>query len=150
MNSPTPEMANTISPASSKVPYVYGAVPFSYDNVPARSGFQPEGKSPPRPRFKEPPMLWKRAQRVWHHGWGAESYGILLAASSLAAIVAIIFVFDGQAMPEWPLNITINALIAVFTVLIKAGLGILLAEGEQSEIIQHRLFIPAQLNCGCF
>ncbi|KAI0115727.1 hypothetical protein GGR51DRAFT_501882 [Nemania sp. FL0031] len=74
-------------------------------------------------------MISKRVQRAWHNGWGAEAYGAGLALISLAAIIAIIASYEGKTFPQWPAHITINALIGIFTVLMKAGLGLLLSEG---------------------
>lgn len=73
--------------------------------------------------------MWQRAQRFWNQGWGAEAYGAALAVCSLAAIIAVVASSEGKTLPEWPMHLTINALIAVFTVLLKAGLAILLTEG---------------------
>ncbi|KAK6863658.1 hypothetical protein PG995_000186 [Apiospora arundinis] len=80
-------------------------------------------------RTRPPTRKWQRVQRFWNKGWGAEAYGAALAVCSLAAIIAVVASFEGQTLPEWPMHITINALIAVFTVLMKAGLAILLTEG---------------------
>ncbi|KAK7990042.1 hypothetical protein PG989_010357 [Apiospora arundinis] len=80
-------------------------------------------------RKRSPTRKWQRVQRFWNQGWGAEAYGAALAVCSLAAIIAVVASFEGQTLPEWPMHITINALIAVFTVLMKAGLAILLTEG---------------------
>ncbi|KAJ8104466.1 hypothetical protein ONZ43_g7835 [Nemania bipapillata] len=75
-------------------------------------------------------MIGKRVLRLWHNRWGAEAYGAGLALMSFAATISIIASYDGKTFPEWPAHITINALIGIFTVLIKAGLGLLLSEDD--------------------
>ncbi|KAI0427580.1 hypothetical protein F5Y09DRAFT_350331 [Xylaria sp. FL1042] len=79
--------------------------------------------SPSSPKKRKDVLKWQRVQRLWHQGWGVESYSIALAASSLAIIIAIIASYEGRTLPDWHLHITINVLISVFTVLLKAGLG---------------------------
>ncbi|KAF2973075.1 hypothetical protein GQX73_g635 [Xylaria multiplex] len=74
---------------------------------------------------KKSPLNWKKVQRLWNRGWGVEGYGIALATSSPTAIFGIIVSHDGKTLPEWPFNIIINALISVFTVLMKTGLAVL-------------------------
>ncbi|KAK8092231.1 uncharacterized protein PG998_015063 [Apiospora kogelbergensis] len=65
---------------------------------------------------KRPLMgMWQRAQRFWNQGWGAEAYGAALAVCSLAVIIAVVASSEGKTLPEWPMHLTINALIAVPT-----------------------------------
>ncbi|KAH8163858.1 hypothetical protein CIB48_g4384 [Xylaria polymorpha] len=74
-------------------------------------------------------MIGKSVQRLWHNKWGAEAYGAGLALLSLVAIISIITSYQDKTFPEWPAYITINALIGIFTILLKTGLGLLLSEG---------------------
>ncbi|KAI0912578.1 hypothetical protein F4823DRAFT_581206 [Ustulina deusta] len=97
---------------------------FTYESVPFTLG---ASSSPTKKKKKI--LNWKKAQRLWHQGWGVETYSVALAASSLAVIIGILASYEGQTLPEWPLHITLNALISVFTVVLKAGLGLLLTEG---------------------
>ncbi|KAI1359678.1 hypothetical protein F5Y08DRAFT_332151 [Xylaria arbuscula] len=71
----------------------------------------------------------KVIQQLWHNRWGAEAYGAALSLISLASIIGVISSYQDEPIPEWPIHLTINALIGIFTVLIKTGLALLLSEG---------------------
>lgn len=66
---------------------------------------------------------------AWTYGWVAETLSYLLAVLCLAATVILLRVSDRQPLPQWPMGITINALVSVFGVLLKAGLALPLSEG---------------------
>lgn len=83
-------------------------------------------------------MIGKSVQRLWHNKWGAEAYGAGLALLSLVAIISIITSYQDKTFPEWPAYITINALIGIFTILLKTGLGLLLSEGRQSILTKGK------------
>lgn len=72
---------------------------------------------------------WQRLMSMWMYGWTAEVVGCLLSFLSLIAIIIILVLHSGLPLPAWPLGITINALIAVFGVLLKAGMLVPLSEG---------------------
>ncbi|KAI0198824.1 hypothetical protein F4808DRAFT_472493 [Astrocystis sublimbata] len=71
----------------------------------------------------------RRVRRTWNHGWVAETVCCILAILALLAIVALLRSNQGRPRPQWPLGITINALMAIFSVLMKAGLSVPLSEG---------------------
>ncbi|KAJ2892961.1 hypothetical protein MKZ38_009160 [Zalerion maritima] len=51
--------------------------------------------------------------------WWKELASLLALLGSLAAVVATVRPAQGQPVPEWPLNISINALVAVYIVILK-------------------------------
>ncbi|KAI0876500.1 hypothetical protein GGS24DRAFT_488558 [Hypoxylon argillaceum] len=71
----------------------------------------------------------RRVRRAWNHGWVAEIFCCVLAISSLIAIIVTLRLYQDKPLPRWPLGITINALIAVLGVVMKAGLAVPLSEG---------------------
>ncbi|KAI3329470.1 hypothetical protein HD806DRAFT_287970 [Xylariaceae sp. AK1471] len=71
----------------------------------------------------------RRMRRVWYYGWVAESLGCGLAVISLVAIVITLRLHENRPLPDWPYGININALIAIFGVLLKAGVTVPLSEG---------------------
>lgn len=73
--------------------------------------------------------LTRRVRRAWNYGWVAEILCCTLAIISLIAIVITLRLHQDKPLPQWPLGITINALIAIFGVLLKAGLIVPLSEG---------------------
>lgn len=74
--------------------------------------------------------LWRSTQRRWRNTWVPEILGILLAVASLFAILAVLNNQDGKTTSQWPIRISINAVIAIFVVLLKAGLALPLSEGK--------------------
>lgn len=72
---------------------------------------------------------WSLCLRFLHYGWIADAFGCAIAAFSLMAICIILQVHANKPLPEWPYSITINALIAIFTVILKAGVALPLSEG---------------------
>lgn len=61
--------------------------------------------------------------------WTFEIISILVAAASVAAIVGVLGRFDGRAVPAWPLDITLSALIALLATLATANLAVPLQSG---------------------
>ena len=62
--------------------------------------------------------------------WWAEVLGYGLAILSFVAIVIVLRVTEGKQLPKWHFGITINTLVALFLVLLKAGLSLPLTEGK--------------------
>lgn len=81
------------------------------------------------------PSFMRKVRHAWNYGWTAEIFSCALAMVSLAAIIITLCLHDGKPLPKWPLGITINALIAILTVLMKAGLSIPLSEGVNQYLI---------------
>lgn len=86
------------------------------------------------------PSVMRKVRRAWNYGWTAEIFSCALAMVSLASIVITLCLHEGKPLPKWPLGITINALIAVLTVLMKAGLSIPLSEGMNRDLICYAVF----------
>lgn len=62
--------------------------------------------------------------------WILEFLSIFLAFSSLAAIIITLSIHQGQPVPEWPSFVSINALVAVFSAILKAAMVMPVAEGS--------------------
>lgn len=71
---------------------------------------------------------WSFCLRFLRYGWTADGLGCAIAALSLIAICIILRVHANKPLPEWPYGITINALIAIFTITLKAGVALPLSE----------------------
>lgn len=61
--------------------------------------------------------------------WTSEILSCVIAAGCLAAIIGILSTHQGLPLPQWPLHITINALVSVFTAIFKMALTMPIAEG---------------------
>lgn len=100
---------------------------FSFDSL---EQFSPSGDHRPREASK----VW--GQRIsnicsrWFSNWAMEIVSCAIASLCLAAIFGILHTHQGLPLPQWPLNITINALVAVFTAIFKMALLIPVADGE--------------------
>lgn len=107
-----------------------------YNNDPGERGeaapaYTPIGRQE-RPHFglhhqdgEHPFQSDKCVQRLWL--W--EILSIAVAALALVAIMITLILHRDRPLPKWPSAITINALIAVFTAVLKACLMMPIAEG---------------------
>jgi hypothetical protein len=79
---------------------------------------------------KKGALVWQRTMTLWNHGWTVEIVSCTMAVLALLAIIITLYVNQGQTLPELPFGITLNAIIAIFGVLLKTGLSLPLSEGE--------------------
>ena len=70
-----------------------------------------------------------RVRLWWEDGWLLEILSCALAIASLTAIIVVLAYHQNKPLPEWPKLISINAMVSVFTVLMKGGLLMPLSEG---------------------
>lgn len=75
--------------------------------------------------------------------WMAEIWSCVIASACLAAIIGVLSAYQGHPLPQWPLHITINALIAVFTAIFKTALMVPIAEGMGNQVDHYTLFTSA-------
>lgn len=61
--------------------------------------------------------------------WTSETFSLLFASLSLLGLVATLVAHQGKPLPQWPQLITINSIISLFSILIRAGVSVVLAEG---------------------
>ncbi|CAN9154066.1 unnamed protein product [Alternaria alternata] len=62
--------------------------------------------------------------------WTSEALSILFASLSLLGLVATLVAHQGKSLPQWPQLITINSIVSLFSILIRAGVGVVLAEAN--------------------
>lgn len=75
-----------------------------------------------------------QSQKIWlFTDWAMEILSCAIASLCLAAIFGILYTHQGLPLPQWPLHITINALIAVFTAIFKMALIVPVADGEYPQ-----------------
>lgn len=71
---------------------------------------------------------WLYSHRYFNMWWW-EVACCVVALTALLAMIATIRSYDGKPLPQWKYGITMNALIAVYTLILKAAAGLILAEG---------------------
>ncbi|KAL2204638.1 hypothetical protein CC79DRAFT_915891 [Sarocladium strictum] len=76
----------------------------------------PTGRSDERPRYY--------VFRVWL--W--EILALLLAIGLMIAKIVLLSQFQGKELPEWPLSINLSTLLAIFSIIQRASLLLILAE----------------------
>lgn len=81
---------------------------------------------------------WAMAQTFWRRSWVPEILSYLLAIIAFTSLVVLLYLNQGKRVPEWPLGITINAMVAILTLITKGGLAVILSEGGS---IQFRLSV---------
>ncbi|KAH0287863.1 hypothetical protein KCU62_g5567, partial [Aureobasidium sp. EXF-3399] len=65
--------------------------------------------------------------QVWNK-WKIEILACGLALLALFAIVMTLIVHDGRPLPQWPFRISVNALVSVFAVILKASMMLPVSE----------------------
>jgi Protein of unknown function (DUF3176) len=61
--------------------------------------------------------------------WWLELSSCALFVAALAAVVITIYPYEGRPLPQWPYHLTINSLISVYIVILKAAMLLVAAEG---------------------
>ncbi|KAE8871197.1 hypothetical protein PTNB73_02656 [Pyrenophora teres f. teres] len=69
------------------------------------------------------------SSRMWKKGWTAETCSCIFALSALLGLVATLLVHQDKPLPDWPQIVSINSIVSIFSMLIRAGVGMVLAEG---------------------
>jgi hypothetical protein len=54
--------------------------------------------------------------------WLAEILSWIFSALCFCTIIAVLFYFDGRALPQWPMGLTLNGFISVFSGFAKSAL----------------------------
>jgi hypothetical protein len=83
--------------------------------------------------------VWRTVEQFWRNSWASETFCIVLVAGSLMAIWIVLWMTQGKPRPHWPMGISVNALIAIFLVLLKAGISLPVSEGENEVNMQSRV-----------
>lgn len=62
--------------------------------------------------------------------WWMEIASLVCMVVALAAIIIVLAIFNGRPLPEWPLDVTVNTLVAVFLVVLKTCMAFPIGEGK--------------------
>lgn len=61
--------------------------------------------------------------------WTAEVASCVFALAALAGLVVILRTHQDRPLPQWPQLVTINSIVSIFSLLMRAGVCYVLAEG---------------------
>jgi hypothetical protein len=67
--------------------------------------------------------------RNWHSRWTAETFSCVFTLLSLIGLIATLHAHQKRPLPQWPQLVNINSIVSLFSILIRAGVGMVLAEG---------------------
>ncbi|TQN69467.1 hypothetical protein CSHISOI_06108 [Colletotrichum shisoi] len=126
--------------AASAPAHVFGGSDASYNPLPDAEHVSAESPSwdytPGRAEtksglsYKESPLVHTEEQ-PWStslRGWVPELLWCVVSTASVAALAGVLSRFDGQPLPEWPLGLTLNTLIAFLATLARAAFVIPVSE----------------------
>jgi hypothetical protein len=61
--------------------------------------------------------------------WTAEVLSYVFSVLSLVGLVMTLAAHQDRRLPDWPQLVTINSIVSLFSLLMRAGVGFVLAEG---------------------
>ncbi|KAJ5273232.1 hypothetical protein N7478_008357 [Penicillium angulare] len=73
-------------------------------------------------------FLQSQVNSFWGTSWTWEILSCLSAMAFFVAIIVVLWYYDGRSMPDWPYGITLNAMISVFSTIMKASMAFIVAE----------------------
>jgi hypothetical protein len=82
----------------------------------------------------------KKQGRLLTNGtWKFEILALVVALGAIGAIIGVVFRYDGRALPDWPHDITLNALIALLATFANATISVCLSSGiSQAKWIRFK------------
>ncbi|KAI9931380.1 hypothetical protein ASPWEDRAFT_49798 [Aspergillus wentii DTO 134E9] len=92
------------------------------------SAQDPPSSQPQTLSAPEQMLLQSQTTGFWGSHWTLEILSCLTAVAALVGIIAVLYVFDGQLVPDWPYGITLNALISLLTTAMKAAMAFHITE----------------------
>jgi hypothetical protein len=73
---------------------------------------------------------WKRSVQGLNRNWTAETLSYIVSILALAGLVTTLLAHQSKPLPQWPQLVTINSIISLFSLIMRAGVGVVLAEGN--------------------
>ena len=67
--------------------------------------------------------------------WWLEMLCSLLALAALFAILTTVFPYDGHPLPDWPYGLSINSLISIYIVILKAAMLLVVTQGMTKTVL---------------
>lgn len=79
--------------------------------------------------YSERRGVWNSTKRIWWNTWTPEFLCGALVGFSLIAICALLWETNGKPRPKWAFGISVNVLLSLFVVCLKAGIYLPVSEG---------------------
>lgn len=67
--------------------------------------------------------------------WWFECLCCVLAILALLAVALTLSIHQGRPLPQWPYKVTINSLVSVYVVVMKAAMLVVVAEGTSTPVL---------------
>ena len=71
--------------------------------------------------------------QLWKKGWTAEICSCIFALLSLLGLVATLLAHRDKPLPQWPQLVSLNSIVSLFSLFIRSGVGVVLAEGLSGD-----------------
>ena len=79
-------------------------------------------------------LAWKRCveavSRGWNKSWTLETLSLIASTLTLAGLVSTLLAHQNKPLPQWPQLVTINSIISLFSLLMRACVGVILTDGS--------------------
>ncbi|KAK1834057.1 hypothetical protein QBC39DRAFT_252942 [Podospora conica] len=108
--------------------------PVQYHETQYEPGHTPDETGPPRwPHSGTAGQPGRVSILVALGAWKLEAIAVVLAVGFLAAIFITLSHFDGQDVPNWPVSLNLNSLVAIYATILRALLLFAMAEVLSQE-----------------
>lgn len=70
-----------------------------------------------------------RLQGAGSNKWAAETIALIMTMLALGGLVSTLLTHQSKPLPNWPQLVTINTITSLFSLIMRAGVGVVLVEG---------------------
>lgn len=100
-------------------------IPSLQESVEVREADSPQSRPPQPAQDIRSQPLYRRSLELRYWIW--EAINAVLLVAMIVAVAVTLQIHDGQPAPQWPLSITINALVSICAFVFKANMAFLLS-----------------------
>lgn len=85
-------------------------------------------------------FIWNNPSRSWESlgNWWLEILCLIVMTAALIAITFTLSMHQNRPLPEWPYSVSVNTLVAVYVVVLKAAMLLIITEG-MSALYSNRV-----------
>lgn len=79
-------------------------------------------------------VMWNSPTRRWDslRNWWLEILCLVVVTAALIAITFTLFSHQNRPLPEWPYSVSVNTLVAVYVVVLKGAMLLIITEGIEA------------------